>query len=130
MEETSVMAIRHPIVAPHNHDRMPIPHSCKSCSAARETAADWVIPNEALDLSRVGGMWNREAKQQQFGTRRPNSQDKQRGRARYPAKRERLSQERTAQQTFVDQLGGCHERVQDRDRHAQEQACTKQHDRT
>ena len=51
---------------------------------------------------------------------------KQRGSARYQAERERLAQEPIARQTFVGQPDGRHERIRDRDRHAQELARTEQ----
>ncbi len=52
--------------------------------------------------------------------------DKQRGRARYHAERERLAREPTARPTFVGQPRGRHERIRDRDRHAQEKTRTEQ----
>ena len=103
------------------------PHSRKPHSAERETAEDEVPPNVALDRAMSVARAIVEAKRRrQFGTRRSNLQDMQRGPARYHAEREHLAQERTARQTFVGQPDGRPEPVQGRDRHAQEQAHAEQ----
>ena len=101
--------------------------ACRQISVKRwgaeRTSTDPRAPTGRGDPMGVARSIAEAKRRQQFGTRHSNLQDKQRGRARYHAERERLAQERAAPQDFVGRpSGGREPPVRGRNRHAREQA--------